>query len=110
MSELHADPMALLRTRTSSKWRAYGADVLPLRVAEMDYPLATPIAARLIDLIGRSDTGYDPRPREFGEAFAEFAEDAWGWSPDPSRLRGATDVSTAIVETVRQVAPGGRSS
>lgn len=108
MSELHADPMALLRTRTSSKWRAYGPDVLPLWVAEMDYPLATPIAARLIDLIGRSDTGYDPRPREFGEAFAEFARDAWGWSPDPARLRGATDVSTAIVETVRQVAPGGR--
>ena len=108
MTELAADPMVLLRTRTSSKWRAYPADVLPLWVAEMDYPLATPIAARLIDLVGRSDTGYDPRPRALGEAFAEFAEHAWGWRPDPERVLGTTDVSTAIVEVVRQVARGGR--
>jgi cystathionine beta-lyase len=108
MTELHADPMALLRTRTSSKWRAYRPEITPLWVAEMDYPLATPIAATLIDLIGRSDTGYDPRPAAYGEAFSEFATDAWGWTPDPARVLGTTDVSTAIVETVRQVAPGGR--
>ncbi len=108
MSELHADPMALLRTRTSAKWRAYGPDITPLWVAEMDYPLATPIAVTLIDLIGRSDTGYDPSPAAYGESFAEFATDAWGWAPDPKRVLGATDVSTAIVETVRQVAPGGK--
>ena len=108
MTELHADPMALLRTRTSSKWRFYGPDVLPLWVAEMDYPLATPIASRLIGLIGRSDTGYDPRPQELGRAWSDFARDAWGWTPDPARVLEASDVSTAIVETVRQVAPGGR--
>ena len=42
-----ADPLERLRTRTSEKWRAYPDDVLPLFVAEMDYPLAEPIAVAL---------------------------------------------------------------
>jgi bifunctional pyridoxal-dependent enzyme with beta-cystathionase and maltose regulon repressor activities len=44
--------------RTSVKWMKYPADVLPLFVAEMDYPLAPNIAIALRDAIERSDTGY----------------------------------------------------
>lgn len=33
-----------LRPRTSFKWREYPEDVLPLFVAEMDVPLAEPVA------------------------------------------------------------------
>jgi len=103
-----ADPLDLLRTRTSEKWRAYPDDVLPMFVAEMDYPLAPAIAAALRAAIDRSDTGYvnprDPAPRQ---AFADFAGDAWGWAPDPERMGITTDVSVVIVETLRRLAAPG---
>ena len=103
MTELHADPMALLRTRTSTKWASYPPDVLPLFVAEMDFPLATPIAAHLIGMIGRGDLGYDSRRPAIGEAFAGFAHDRWGWDFDPSTLRWTTNVMVAITELLRSV-------
>ena len=58
MQRTAAEPLDVLRTRTSAKWRLYDADVLPLPVAEMDYPLADPIKAALHAAIDRSDTGY----------------------------------------------------
>ena len=47
-----------LRRRTSVKWRHYPADVLPLFVAEMDVPVAVPVARALTDAIAIGDTGY----------------------------------------------------
>ena len=42
--DVTADSIDKLRQRTSMKWRAFPDDVLPLFVAETDYPLAPPIA------------------------------------------------------------------
>jgi bifunctional pyridoxal-dependent enzyme with beta-cystathionase and maltose regulon repressor activities len=47
-----------LRKRKSVKWRQFPNDVLPLPVAEMDFPIAEPIKIALRDMIDRSDTGY----------------------------------------------------
>lgn len=104
---LHADPLALLRTRTSSKWTRYPDDVLPMFVAEMDFPLAPAIAARLVDLIARSDVGYDARRPLLGEAFASFARDAWDWEFDPSTLKTTVNVMAAVTELIRAaIGPG----
>ncbi|MFC0678790.1 MalY/PatB family protein [Lysobacter korlensis] len=104
-----ADPLSDLRRRTSSKWTSHPPDVLPLFVAEMDYPLAPAIRAALIDLVERSDTGYVGSPGGLPSAFAGFAESRWNWRPDEAGIRTTTDVSVAIVETLRQViAPGDR--
>ena len=104
-----ADPLSALRARTSSKWTEYPPDVLPLFVAEMDYPLAPAIADALTDSVRRSDTGYVGSPGELPNAFAGFAEARWGWRPDQAAIRTTTDVSVAIVETLRQlIAPGNR--
>jgi cystathionine beta-lyase len=104
-----ADPLPALRARTSSKWTEYPPDVLPLFVAEMDYPLAPAIQATLADLVARSDTGYVGSPGELPSAFARFAESRWGWRPDEAAIRTTTDVSVAIVETLRRlIAPGDR--
>jgi cystathionine beta-lyase len=102
-----AEPLETLRTRTSMKWAAYAADVLPLPVAEMDFPLAEPIASVLTDAIRRSDTGYAPPTSELPAAFAGFAEARWGWTVDPEQVFTTTDVSVAIVETLRRVASPG---
>lgn len=70
MTEVHADSLDSLRGRTSEKWVRYSADVLPLFVAEMDYPLAPVIADAMTERISFSDTGYVASPVLVGEAFA----------------------------------------
>ncbi|MGN6197967.1 MAG: aspartate aminotransferase, partial [Humibacter sp.] len=42
MHRVAAQSLDQLRTRTSEKWTAYPSDVLPLFVAESDFPLAEP--------------------------------------------------------------------
>jgi cystathionine beta-lyase len=90
-----------LRKRKSVKWRQFPSDVLPLPVAEMDFPIAEPIKAALRDMIDRSDTGYlGPFPEMF-EAFASFSQSRWNWQVDVSQMRTATDVGVGTVEVLR---------
>ena len=107
MTKVTADPLALLRSRTSVKWTYYPPDVLPLWVAEMDYPLAPVISQAIVDRVVASDTGYVSSPAVLGNAFAGFAQRSWGWQVDPSAVLMTTDVSVAIVETLRvAITPG----
>lgn len=104
-----AEPLATLRLRTSEKWRAYPADVLPLFVAEMDYPLAPGVTRVLHERIAASDSGYVGSPGALPAVYAEFAAARFGWRPALDGIRTTTDVSVAIVETLRQVTrPGER--
>jgi cystathionine beta-lyase len=92
-----------LRERTSLKWRTHPADVLPMWVAEMDVPLAEPIARALTEAIARGDTGY-PVGRAYAEALAGFAARRWGWAGlDPARTAIAPDVMLGIVEVLRLI-------
>ncbi|WP_243062477.1 MalY/PatB family protein [Humibacter sp. RRB41] len=105
-----AEALALLRTRTSEKWTAYPPEVLPLFVAESDFPLAEPVASALTAAITRSDTGYigDDGGAMAG-AFAGFAGRHWQWEVDPERVSSTTDVSVVIVEALRVlIRPGDR--
>ena len=52
------EPIETLRQRTSEKWTAYPDDVLPMFVAEMDFPLAPAIKNALREAVDRGDTGY----------------------------------------------------
>ena len=107
--EVRAFPLADLRKRKSVKWRTYPIDVLPLPVAEMDFPIAEQIKVALRDMIDRSDTGYlGPFPEMF-EAFKDFSVARWGWEPDISQIRIATDVGVGTVEVIRTlINPGDR--
>ena len=107
--DVTADPLSLLRERTSMKWRSFPADVLPLFVAESDFPLAEPVAEALIAAVRRSDTGYIAPVNGLAEAFTGFAGRRWGWRVDPDQVSTTTDVSVAIVETLRLlIRPGDR--
>jgi cystathionine beta-lyase len=105
--QVEADPIETLRTRTSEKWSEYPDDVLPMFVAELDFPLAEPISEALIAAIRRSDTGYGGPDAALPEAFAAFAERRWGWQVDPAQVSTTTDVSVVIVESLRRVAKRG---
>ncbi|MCO5966963.1 MalY/PatB family protein [Actinoallomurus soli] len=97
-----------LRERRSVKWREYPSDVLPMWVAEMDTPLAEPVAEALTRAIARGDTGYAIAGR-LPEAFADFAADRYGWRPEPDAMRLVPDVMSGIKEVLEIItAPGDR--
>jgi cystathionine beta-lyase len=103
MSEqrLSAHELAELQTHRSEKWRGFPQDVLPLPVAEMDFPVAEPIKAILSELIARSDLGYLGPIPELGLGFKKFAAERWNWAVDEKQVRVATDVGVAVVEILR---------
>jgi cysteine-S-conjugate beta-lyase len=92
---------AELRRRTSAKWGSYPPDVLPLPVAEMDFPIAEPISTVLHAAIDRSDLGYASRNPAVAEALAEFTARQWAWQFDPADVTLAPEVGVAVVEVLR---------
>ncbi|BDV30480.1 MalY/PatB family protein [Microbacterium terricola] len=108
-SPLQALPLDELRRRSSTKWRKYGDDVLPLFVAETDFPLAPAITARLAEAVALGDTGYTPPDPGIAGAYAGFAQRRFGWQVDPARVRTTCDVMMGVVEILRAVTvPGDR--
>ncbi|WP_309066458.1 MalY/PatB family protein [Microbacterium sp.] len=102
-------PLEQLRLRTSEKWREYPDDVLPLFVAETDFPLAPAITRALEQALRAGDTGYVASRNPLAAAYAGFAQRRFGWTPDPARMRSTADVSMGIVEILRRVIrPGER--
>jgi cystathionine beta-lyase len=99
--ELAVDDLEVLRQRRSAKWRIHPPDVLPLPVAEMDYPLAPVIRETLAEAVDRSDTGYAFAGPELGEALSRFAQERWDWAIDPSSVFPVADVGVGCVELLR---------
>lgn len=102
-------PADIRADRTSIKWTRFDPDVLPLFVAEMDFPVAESVRRAIIERIEASDLGYLDAPGPLTPAFSAFARDRWGWEIDPAHLTIATDVSVGIVETLRYGTPAGGS-
>lgn len=96
-----------LRQRTSLKWREYPDDVLPLWVAEMDVPLAEPVARAITDAVARGDTGYTAGTA-YPQAVSEFAARRWGWDGlAVERTALVPDVMHGVVEALRLVTEPG---
>jgi cysteine-S-conjugate beta-lyase len=96
-----------LRLRTSMKWRAHPADVLPLWVAEMDVMLAPTVADAVRKAIDIGDTGY-PYGTAFAKAVSEFASQRWQWHDlEVGRTAIVPDVMLGVVEALRLVTDRG---
>jgi len=96
-----------LRRRTSEKWTRYPADVLPLFVAESDFPPPPNVARVLTQAVAEGDFGY-ARPN-LGEAFASFAHARYGFAPDPADVFAVPEVMLGVAEILRAAArPGDR--
>jgi cystathionine beta-lyase len=107
--ELTEIPLERLRRRRSAKWALHG-EALPAWVAEMDFPLASPVKRALVAAIELDDCGY-AAPAELGlaPAFAEFAAARLGWEVDPARVAASPNVVAALTAVLGAVAePGAR--
>jgi cystathionine beta-lyase len=93
--------LAQLATHRSEKWRGFPADVIPLPVAEMDFPVAEPIKKLLHSMVENSDMGYLGSIPELSTTFSGFAKTRWNWVVDPTKVRAATDVGVGVVEVLR---------
>jgi cystathionine beta-lyase len=97
-----------LRARGSMKWTRF-PDTLPGFVAEMDFPLAPPIAEALHRAIDAPLLGYLPEPtkQEMKEATAEFLSARYGWDVGADNIFPTADVLSAYEVTLRAfVTPG----
>ncbi len=99
--QFSAHNLAELHTHRSEKWRGFANDVLPLPVAEMDFPVAEPIKAILAEMVAHSDLGYLGPIPELALGFKKFAAERWNWNVDEKQVHAATDVGVAVVEILR---------
>lgn len=105
--KIQALSLAEMRTHRSEKWRGYPSDVLPLFVAEMDFPVAKPIQDILMQMISHSDMGYLSSIPELGDAFSSFAKRHWNWDVNSEYVRLCTDVGVGMVEVLRAITEPG---
>jgi cystathionine beta-lyase len=97
-----------LRRRRSEKWRKFPADVLPSHIAEMDFNVAPPIEAALLEAVRAGDLGYvHAKSSGLAAAFASFARRRWGWSPSPDAVVAVPDVMVGVAELLRVLTPEG---
>jgi cystathionine beta-lyase len=98
-----------LRRRRGGKWTAFGPDVLPAWVADMDFPIAEPIKQAILEVLEREDGGYpsDASMDELGTAFAQRMSDRFGWQPDPHRVQPVGDLIQSMIASVATFCPAG---
>ena len=101
---LRAGLEELRATRTSAKWRAHPADVIPVWVAEMDCDPCPPVVDVVTEAVRRGDTGYSVGA-QFVAAFARFASRRWGWEVAASRLMQVPDVMIGVEELIAAHVP-----
>jgi cystathionine beta-lyase len=91
-----------LRTRGSWKWAKGGPGVIGAFVAEMDFGVAPPVEAALLDVIERRDLGYLSQRASDAMAAgcAHWQRDRYGWEVDPERVRPLPDVITGLAAAI----------
>src|SRR5579884_3919094 len=98
MVDLRVPPLDELHERRSEKWAPWPRDVVSSTIAEMDFPLAPPVAAALHAAVDRHDLGYAPaRPQELVDAFEGFARRRLDWEVDPEQVRVVPDVMVGLL-------------
>jgi cystathionine beta-lyase len=98
----------VLRARGSMKWTRF-PDTLPGFVAEMDFPLAPPIAQALHAAVDAPLLGYLPEPtkNEMKQATADFVSAQYGWDVPADNVFPTADVLSAYEVTLRAFVPEG---
>ncbi|MDI9914188.1 MalY/PatB family protein [Rhodococcus sp. IEGM 1379] len=98
-----------LRRRSSLKWTAHPEDVLPLWIAEMDFPTAEPVVEALRNAVEHEEFGYAPRGQstDLPAAVADWQSRHYGWTVDPARVHILPDVVHSIGVAIETFSPAG---
>ena len=96
--DLHALTPDQLRARRTLKWTAFPADVLPMWVAELDFPVCRAVSAALSRAVAAESFGY-PSPvvqAELAEALTTWQAQQHGWAIDPAGVHTVGDVMHGV--------------
>lgn len=74
------------RASDSIKWQRYGSEVLPLWVADMDFPAPLPIIAALQDRVAHGVFGYAAVPPALPERICARLAQRYQWSVTPEQI------------------------
>lgn len=96
-----------LRERQSMKWTRQGPDVLPMWVAEMDFPLADPVREAIEQVVARQGFGYAQVDQRVPEAFSRFAARRLGMDVNPEWTTVVPHVLAGIEVALDVVTPPG---
>lgn len=98
------------RTGTASlKWGAYGSEVLPLWVADMDFTAPPPVVAAMEEFAAHGVYGYTRVPISLVEAVRDFLVSRYTWSIDPKWLVFLPGVVPALNLVCRAYAAPGEA-
>lgn len=82
-----------LRARNTIKWNHYDPDVLPLWIAEMDFPTAPPVLEALRACVADEEFGYPALGSDaLPLATTRWCQQRYGWAPRPEWVRTVPDV------------------
>lgn len=95
------------RSTNSIKWTQYPEDVLPLWVADMDFPTPQPILDALHAAIEQGVLGYELPSIALLESVAARMERLYGWQIDPDMVVATPGIVSGFNAAARAVcAPG----
>ncbi|OFT72884.1 aminotransferase [Corynebacterium sp. HMSC05C01] len=97
-----------LQARGTRKWTQFDADVLPLFIAESDFPTAPAVKEAIADAVEREMFGYTPAPHahHLGEAVAGFYEHRYDWRPDADKIFPVADVVRGVMLAIKYFTEG----
>jgi cystathionine beta-lyase len=91
------------RSSDSAKWGYYDEDVLPLWVADVDFPSPQPVIAALRERVAHGIFGYGLEPPALRPVIVERLQRLYGWQVEPEDLVFVPGVVTAFNLATRTV-------
>lgn len=92
-----------LRARRTLKWTAYPPDVLPMWVAEMDFPVCRAVTSALTRAVAAESVGYPSGVvrGELADALVAWQGQRHGWAIDPEAVHLVGDVMHGVSLAIR---------
>ena len=88
----------------SAKW-SVGPGELPMWVADMDFPVASPIIEAVQKRAGKGSFGYQEIPDEWAQSVAQWWGTRHGWQIETEQVAFCTGVIPALASIVRSLTP-----
>jgi cystathionine beta-lyase len=93
-----------LRNRKTIKWNYYDENVLPLWVAEMDFPTAPAVMKAIRAGVEREEFGYPLMDHQSGlqQALAGWTQHRYNWAIQPERVHALPDVLKGVELAIQE--------
>ena len=96
------------RGTNSAKWKFFGSDILPLWVADMDFPAPEPVLEALHRAVEHGIFGYEFPTKELRETIAGRMDKLYGWQVSPEMVVATPGVIAGFNAAARTLCKEGQ--